>query len=336
MSFLRRVAMTGTLALTVSAPALLTAETVHRRTAVSSNSDGVIMTGAVLGYVYDPGLSQLRPLIGVPGAASLDSALAAFSTLTLASGRSYGLGQATATDAFGVVNWATGQIVSQPLTDSIQSPDTVAFSPSGTAAVLFSASSHQVQVWTNLPDAPSLSATLDVPVAPVASLAVSDDGAAVLAGLAGEIPSLQLLGSQSRTVASGGSYPAAQFLSGSHDAVYVDGNANQLLLLTDGASAGTTLASDADGIADPAAIGVSNDNIKVIVANRQTPAVTVTDLNAHTTITLSCDRAPSEVSRLAAPGVFRLNSAAKQGLTLLDLSGDTPQLSFIPTPGEDK
>ena len=113
-------------------------------------------------------------------------------------------------------------------------PLRVVFSPSGSAAALYSPGS--VKVIKGLPDAPVVAATIRVRVNPRSrrplpeTLAVSDDGAYLLYSAGGPVELIGVAG-DSRKVLAGATGALAAFAPGSHDAAIVYGG--KLILYQD-------------------------------------------------------------------------------------------------------
>lgn len=158
------------------------------------------------------------------------------------------------------------------IANSFAHSDRIAFSPSGLTAVLYNAGARRAQVITGLPASPQLNRTVDLSTVAggeVSSIAVSDDGLSVLAGVSDgaqgaiwNFPS----GQSAQQVTRAGIPSALRFFSGKQDAVAVDRGWRQVLLLPSG-SAARMLAGAADGIGAPMDIEVSTDQQSIWVAD---------------------------------------------------------------------
>ena len=181
----------------------------------------------VLGYVFDGG-NGLRPMIGVPGAASIGNALDlgfAISGATVPAGHDYILVTTHESSWPRVVQLRGGTISVQALDsivieqqqqqvqpDECESPiddvsrrprpscrtyaataaakiDRIALSPDGSAAALFSGSQHRIYAFINLSGAPQLLGSFDIGrVTAPSALGISDDGKTIAVGISNRTP----------------------------------------------------------------------------------------------------------------------------------------------------
>jgi hypothetical protein len=194
-----------------------------------------------------------------------------------------------------------------PIADSLPHSDSIAFSPSGSAAVLYAARTRSAQVIVGLPASPRLDRTVDLSVAalPLTSIAISDDAQAILAGfsdgLHGSIWSFTAQPAQQ--IAPAGLPIAIRFFPGSSDAVAADRGWQQILRLPHGA-APQVLAGGATGIADPSDLEISSD-LKTVWVLSSTPAVRAASgrrtVASHTGQLSAIDLATGAVSSAPAP-----------------------------------
>ena len=147
---------------------------------------------------------------------------------------------------------------------AMRDADWVAFSPSGTAAVLHSAATNALQVVRGLPEAPAAGATIDTSTLPASlrSAAVSDDGAALLLTSAVAVYFAAANGTPQLVAATAGE-PVAVFLRSSRDALIADSGAGTVSVLPSGAAPALRLVtSGLDGLA---AIYPGSDGASVFV-----------------------------------------------------------------------
>jgi hypothetical protein len=193
--------------------------------AASSEVPGSV-SGPFLGYVANPARPELRPITGVPGAASFGDSISLSSDVVrtrVAPGEPYALVERRDSDP-AVVQLASGT-PAQPVSISgaVRSADLASFSPLGTSIVLFSQAAARLQVLTGFPAAPQIVREADthlLPEAP-AALAVSEDGKTVLLSSATNIYVLSADGS-TRSVAATGGAAAMAFFPNSSDAALGD------------------------------------------------------------------------------------------------------------------
>lgn len=272
------------------------------------------LRGPLLGFVYDADQMQLRRVTGLPGAAGWDDVVpldASWRVLALAPRRTYAL--AGTDGGISLLTWDRAGTRAIPLPDAI-TPTATVFSPRGAAALLYDRSEQALQVWTGFPDQPTLARRLSAG-SPLAALAVSDDGSAVLAIDGDSLRVWTEEPESGRILVSGAEYRMVQFRPGSHDAAYADAHA--VTLVHDVRSAAGTVAL-ADSLTDPVALAFSADGRKLLVADREPDRVVVVDLAQGSSIDLSCERTPDGLWPLEGNARFALTTQAKKGLLLLD------------------
>jgi hypothetical protein len=210
-------------------------------------------------------------------------------------------------------------------------PERIVFSPSGTAAAIYS--KQQAQIVTGLPASPTVAATIALnEAAPRGgrrippTLAVSDDGAYLLAALGGAIQ----LGSQNgvvRPVMQTGANAVIAFAPGAHDAaVAARGTGAMLIRDVPGAAAQQLLAADGPSFNATAGIAFSPDGKRVFVASASQNSVATFDL-AGNRADISCDCSPNQLTPMGAS--FRLNELSPGPLWLVD-AGVAPRVVFVP------
>ena len=284
-----------------------------------------VWTPPVLGYFYDATVKGIRPIAGVPGAASLEDSLPLGLKLQrayISPSRKYAI--AVTDESVLLVTLAQrahsiAALADMPL-DII-----AAFSPAGDTAVLYSPVVGAAQVWTGMPGAPSLKS--GVRLGSVSRIAVSDDGDVVVG--AGET-ALVLAGGEPRLLPVSGTFSDLAFLPASHDLVAAGRDASSLTLVrsADGEIEASQLAGAAEGLAQPASLAVSESGAKVLVAGRDTGSLVAVDLLSRRSAALGCDCKPSGVARAQGNAVFHLVDGEAR-LLLVDLDQDEPRTSFV-------
>jgi len=157
----------------------------------SSQVDGSVsqsLQAAILGFVYVPDASEVRPINGISGASTQGLPLVLPTGVT---GISFAPGQESAIverangASLGVISFqGAGPGAFMPIPGGVAQPNILAFSPNGASVALYSASEGQVQVVAGLPDQPQLTRTLASGELPdtVQALAIADDGLTLLEG----------------------------------------------------------------------------------------------------------------------------------------------------------
>ena len=282
-----------------------------------------------LGFVFDPPAHALRRIQGIPGAA-LVGAPVDFGFAVSAAYVAPRLDSVfvMAGDGRAHLFRLTADAPLERAVDSLGAPLRVVFSPSGSAAALYSPGS--VQVIKGLPDAPAVSATISLhrnlrarrPLPD--TLAISDDGAYLLYGTGGPIELIGVAGN-SRQIMAGAPDALAAFAPRGHDAALI--HSGKLTLFQDIAGAATERSFDA--IETPSALAFSPDGQKLFVASATGRAVTTIRVATGDRSALACDCAPSALIPMGS--VFRLNELGSEPLWLLDTASERG-LVFVPAP----
>lgn len=291
--------------------------------------------GPRLGYVFDHASKSIRPILGIPGAATMGQALESgldLRKIAISPAQDYVL--ATEGEHNQVVMLATSQtpMASVLVQGADRGPDQLAISAGGKAAALFYKGSNHVQLISGLPGAPKISARLYLSTGQTPSaLAVSDDGQTLLAGVAGtvywvspsgEVPILK--GLQKITSIS---------LDSNQNAIVADAVGNQIYRLRNvtGAVESDVVAGPKEGVAAPVAVAVSHDGKRAFVANGKSGIIAVFDLQAKTeTGKLSCGCTLTGLDRLAGEDVFRLTEPTTGPMWVLEVSALQSRIVFVP------
>ena len=283
-----------------------------------------------MGFVFDPSTHSLRRIEGIPGAALVGSSVdfgfalsSAYVAPRLDSAFVMADGNCRA-HLFRLTADAPRELA----VDSMGGCFMVYYSPSGTAAALYSRGS--VLVIKGLPDAPVVAATVTLrpnprPQRPLPwTLAVSDDGQYLLYGAGGLIELFGVAGDR-RRVADGAREVTAAFAPGGHDAVVVQ--LDKLTLFHDIAGAATVRTFP--GIEMPSGVAFSPDGQKLFVASMGRPSVTILQVANGERTELPCDCTATTLSQMGS--LFRLNELGTEPLWLLDTASDRG-LVFVPSP----
>ena len=287
------------------------------------------ISGPSMGFVYDSSAHALRRIQGIPGAALVGPTV----DFGFAVSSAYVAPQLDSAFVLGDDGQArffrlTADAPQERTVDSLGKPQRVVFSPSGSAAALYSPGT--VQVVKGLPDAPEMAATIPLRSnvrgrrSLTDTLAISDDGAYLLYSAGGPIELIGVAGN-SRQVMAGATGVLAAFAPRSHDAAVVhDG---KLTLFQDVAGAATERSFDE--IVAPTAVAFSPDSRKVFVASAAGRAVTTIQLTTGDRSSLACDCTPAGL--MAMGSVFRLTELGNGPIWVLDTASERG-LVFVPAP----
>jgi hypothetical protein len=287
------------------------------------------ISGPSLGLVFDSAELTLRPILGIPGAATLGDPLALefrLSRAAVSPAKGYAL--AVRADDSSVMLVRAGGEVSAILSAD-PSPDAIAFNRTGTIAALYFSASNRVQIFEGLPDSPKLSRDADVSElsGPLASLAVSADGASLLAAVDAVAYLIPAAGT-ARRLGSFRNISALRFVEDSSDVLIADPEANSVYLVQSTTGETTLLASERDGLAEPADLAV--DGRRILVANRASGAITILDRDGAPSSSVQCACKPTALSRLAGSSVFRLTDASAAPLWMIDAGKTGTPVLAIP------
>jgi hypothetical protein len=289
------------------------------------------IAGPVSGYAFDRTAHVLRPVLGIAGAAILGDGV----DFGLAVGAVYVSPRQDSAVVVGadrslhVFKLNAGAVSEVPVNGLSGLPDGVAFSPSGTAAAIYSAG--RVQVVAGLPAAPVVKGVLDARASQDPSAlsvrphpyrlmatemyAISDDGAFVLVASDAGLRVLPASGGE-QNLMDGASGAMVAFAAGGHDAAVALPNGAGLVVLRDvgGASTQQPIAVAAD-IAAANGIAFSSDAKKLYVA-KSSGGVAVFDVASKSRTDVNCDCVPFGLTPMG--DLFRLNELGAGPLWLLD------------------
>jgi len=305
------------------------------------------LSGPVAGYVYDQAAAALRPVRGVPGAATLGEPLA-LAIVPEAGFVAPHQDLAVLVSAGGSTHWyglsgnAATEVAAQ---GSIATPERVVFSPTGAAAALIGI--RTVQVVTGLPASPALAGSVATPAGGCdaaranvganagaaarsacakPSLAVSDDGAWLLLASGNELRLVAVASGSSMTLMPIGRSAAVAFSPGSHDAAIF--TAGSLSLIHDAAGAASQqLVARNSALATAVGVAFSTDGATLWAAGGAGLVMSY-DLAGGAVVELSSGAAATAMEPMG--GFFRLNQAGAGPLWLVDPNAGSPRAFFVP------
>ncbi|MCC7175512.1 MAG: hypothetical protein IT159_09980 [Bryobacterales bacterium] len=298
--------------------------------------DAAPVSGPVVGFVFDRA-AGIRPVLGVPGAATLGRPVLSrmgFETVVFPPAEDYALALTVRGRRAVLLRElnASGGLTELPLAWGAAR---LAISPGGGAAAFFYPETNAVAVLGGLPDAPSVSWSIELPQPDggAGALAVNDAGDAVLFAASGGETPVWLLTSDAgpRVLTSVTSRPSLAFLPGSPDALVADGGTGLVTLVRDpkGEAVLAPIGGPAEGVTRPVGVAAAPDKRSVLVANAEPAGILSLSLEGGEPQTLSCDCVVSGLERLPGGAAFRVTGAESDLLWLLD-AGGPPRLVFVP------
>ena len=291
--------------------------------------------GPQLGFVFDAAKRQLRPILGIPGAAVLGQPLTAgieLKRVAISPLQDYALAVVGEHNEVVVFNMSHSPLNSVAVQGADRGPDQLAVSAGGKAAALYYKNTNRIEVVNGLPGTPKVSSELTVSAGQVlTALAVGDDGHTILGAAGdkvfevtagGEVPVLAELGKVSAiTIPSNGT------------ALVADNVHNQVYRVR-GLGAGIetdVIAGAKQGISRPVAVAVSRDGSKAFIANAKPATVAIVDLKTEKEVTsIACACTPTGLTRLAGTDTFRLTEISSRPIWMLEAGRADPRVLFVP------
>jgi len=301
----------------------------------AGQQDPARISGPVLGYVLDREAAALRPVLGIPGAATLGSRLdlgGEVHRAAVAQEAGYVVAAMGVERQVRLIRDLEGQRSSIPLADVPPDPARILLSPAGSAAALVYRDS--IAVIEGLPGAPAVSRIVQRAALPTSATvwAISDDGAHLLLSAgASEWEAVYLLDAEGgwRFLLSTGKTAAAAFLAGSTDTVIADGAWNRVAWVRASGEI-VPLAGEAEGVSEPVAVSVSRDNRRVFVANAGSRAVAVLDFEGGPASLVACQCELTGLERMQGNAVFRLSDPTADPMWVFDGDAREARVVFVP------
>jgi len=302
---------------------------------VAAAQAGPALSGPTMGLVFDASQSALRPVRGIPGAATLGDPVNlgfALASATVSPRQDYAL--ALRADDSSLVLVRAGS-ASAAIPGARPAPALMVFSPAGTAAALYNSGAGRVQILTGLPDAAAVQSDVDISAlaGPVAALAVDDAGTSLFLA-AGQAEAVSLyrvaMDGASQFLASFQSVAALRLSRTGREALLADSAAGAVYMIRDLRGNGSieTIASARDGIGAP--IAVDSDSAGRIFVADQAGNLTILDRSRSSVVSLPCGCAPTGLFRLAGTATFRLTEPSNAPMWVLDASGADARIVAIP------
>jgi hypothetical protein len=302
---------------------------------IAAPQAGTALTGPTMGLVFDSSQSALRPIRGIPGAATLgDPVNLGFPLAAAAVSPRQDSALALRADDSSVVLVRAGG-ASAAIPGARPAPALMVFSPAGTAAALYDSGAGRVQILTGLPDTAAVQSDLDISAlaGPVAALAVDDAGSSLfLAAGAPETVALYriALNGASQFLASFRSVAALGLSATGREILLADSAAGAVYVMRDPRGTGRLdmVASGRDGLGAPIAVE-SDSSGRIFVADRA-GNLTILDRARGSVVSLPCGCAPTGLFRLSGTATFRLTEPSGAPMWVLDASSADARVVAIP------
>jgi hypothetical protein len=292
----------------------------------SQNTSNI--TAPALGYLFDSSAQSVRPILGIPGASLIAAPLpleVALESAAVPPSPDWLIVQIAGSHDLKLLQSRDGSFSLRSIDGVSPAPDRIVFSPTGSAAALYHRDARAIEVVAGLPDAAALARRIDLSAwdADPASLAVTDNGRLVLAGLpTGNVISISDDGFQ--VIPSDGPVSALAFAPRATAAVVAAGTR---IFLFHGSELQQLAAADRPMVDD---IALSTDGTRAFLAYAD-GTIQAIDLSTGATQQVSCHCTPTGLRRLSGSSLFRLTEiAASAPVLLLDGSAPEPRLWFVP------
>jgi hypothetical protein len=305
----------------------------------ADSTSGVTVTAPVLGLVSSQSAPQIRPLLGIPGAAHLGSPIAFSGTLKRidpAPGSSYALAvvddRLTVFTLEALLAASSESPAGTAIDEASPCADLVAFSPLASAAAVYCQSASTIEVFTGLPASPKLATRFPstaLPAGKLALLALSDDAGSVLAAAA-DGAACRLTDDAAPAALEGSTRASAiAFLRGSSQALVADAASRALWLHTlTGESGSRQLFQDSEDAAPVTALAAAADSTRAYLLSAG--AVRSLNLSSGEVTTLALPSEANRLARLAASDLYLYSFSEGAPLRLFNGLSDPPATSAVP------
>ncbi len=285
--------------------------------------------GPMLGFAWSSKDETLRPLLGVVGSSVVGQ--------SIVPAGAYVAGAASSASDLGVVEDVAGTVyllalpTPTPTRLAGGAPDhaQIAMAPQGGAAIAYAAGGTSLMVMTNLAGTAKVT-TLTMPAGATINAAVVSDAGTVLVETGSSVAVLSAAGTLLKvaTVAQAG---GMSFVPGTEDVLVADGGKSTVALVHGVSGSATVQGLSATGVNQPSAISISRDGRWGVVANGGEQSVVYLDLqNGGAPVKMACACQPTTVNALSGGKAFRLNEVSSGPVWMVDLSGTSPRMLFVP------
>lgn len=220
------------------------------------------VTAPTLGFVFASNGAGLQPILGVPGAARLSTAITTdgVAAVAIAPGSQYFVAEKDGGLSVGSITDASVSL--SPISGTLAQSPVIVFSPSGSVAAVYSPGLNTIQVISGLPAVPQVTSKFETGSV-IDHFAVSDDGQELLAHNANGVL-IDLVSKE--TLSHSDSVNAIAFAPTSHVA-YVSGPSAHTLLVVNGDSATMLPLSDPAIPPDVQALVVTADGTSILLGS---------------------------------------------------------------------
>ncbi len=308
----------------------------------AQGTSGYTLNGPSLGLMVEPVSAAIRPILGMPGAATLGVPLSPgfpVDRAVVAPGGDFAL--ALARTDFRLAAVRVGGGAAEWLAPATaEAPDLIAFSPRGSSAALYYRTSGRLVLLSGLRTRSPQVVTVDpasIPASPN-QLAVSEDAASLLLALPeGDaaalyyLPVVRASAGFARRLGTFQSVSGLRFAGTSSDALLADGKANTVYVIQNvpGAAHISALGSARDGLSQPEAMDAL-DARRVLVVNAGAQGLTMLFRDGTPAASIQCGCTPAVLEQLSGNSVYRLTAPSQEPMWLFDGSGTETRILAVP------
>lgn len=293
--------------------------------------------GPSMGFVPDSAGSVIRPIRGIPGAASLGAPIdigVAFRGAVISPRHDYAIAVRDSDGRAIVVDLSSVEPAVRPLGIDGEA-DLIAVSPTGSVVAVYNQSSASVHVVEGPESLRVEGSVFNVSGVPgeASGLAISDDGDVAIVRFAdggrSGLWTLSATGIPRRILVE--SAGAMTFLPGRRDAVVVDDAVGTASIVIDvrRRAIRVPLVFAPGGVSGFSSVSADRDGSRVFLADRVSGVVAIVDLDTRTPVWIDCSCRPMGLDPLKGPSIFRLGTFSDGPLAVLDASLD-PTIRIVP------
>jgi hypothetical protein len=283
------------------------------------------LTGPLLGFVRDGNDLSIKPIFGVPGAATVGPALELplhFFQVAFSLKNDFAIAVTESDSELVVLKNLSQNTTLESGFAGNSRIEQIALSPNGTYAALMSG--EVIRVLRDLPSRPTIVREIRSVAEQqnLTALAVDDNGEVAAAFSDGMYGTVYWAGSNGelKPVAIAGDISALAFVPGRDGIVMADRLFNEISMVSDLSSnpSSVRLADAADDVSEPTAVEVSNSGSHAFVANQNSGTIVIIDFAGGAPTKLSCGCRATTLRALRGQSVFALTEPPGNPVMLFD------------------
>ena len=313
---------------------------------LTPNLYGAQISPPVLGYVFDPSVSGLRPIWGVLGSsmvgAPLDTRGIRLSMAAVSPQQDYALGTGEHDNQILLLGLDQNPVTMVVLATSESAIERVVFSPMGKSVVLVPKDRQSLWLISGLPTSPRVLDRVGLSGfgGILGPLGVRDDARQVILTVKDEngdaVYAVDSKG-EMHGLARLGKIAAVTYMRQGNDALLADAGTSEILRVREAGLRVETLAMLPRGGEEirPVALAISDDSQRVFIAAEGRSQLYVLSLQNGQVSRVPFSGTATGLNRLNGNSVFRLNEVSDEPLLVLNGELTEPGVAFVPVPRKD-